>query len=148
MWMRSFKACVCFGCLCLCVCAWVCVSRQSSSIYSWLALCPYKYACMRMWMWLQWLLCAIFFPYGRMQPFFLRSLLSLLFCLCYYPSFFHAILSWHSLDELFSAAAAQHIFCWFLFSFCFYLPHFMRPKTLIVFHFLLFAAATICVQQQ
>lgn len=87
-------------------------------------------------------LCAIFFPYGRMQPFFRSLLLLLLFWLCYYPSFFHAILSWHSLDELFSCCCCcAHIFCWFLFSFCFYLPHFMRPKTLIVFHFLLFAAA-------
>lgn len=56
----------------------VCVSRQSSSIYSWLALCPYKYACECdcIHFSLSLFRCVLVFLYGRMQ--FFLTLLRLL----------------------------------------------------------------------
>lgn len=102
--------------LLLCLSLSVCVSRQSSSIYSWLALCPYKYACA----------CE---------------------CECdcdcalvYVYCTTHAICAIFFLRAIPFAQATDQLLCHLLFLW-YSIFFFMRPETLIVFHFLLFAAA-------
>lgn len=100
----------------------VCVSRQSSSIYSWLALCPYKYACECERNCIGVFVCDV-----------RRHAISAIFAI----PFFLAWLRWTSLPS-FVFFCSNHFFCLRrVFS-----P--LRPKTLIVFHFLLFAATASC----
>lgn len=122
------------------LCVYVCVSRQSSSIYSWLALCPYKYACAHV---NAIALASVYAVYMRF--FYRRMQLFLLFCCrrfysdCHCSSFFQFILLGIVQMKFFFCTSfvgcCECIWCCY-----FYLFHFIWAKTLIGFQFLLFAA--------